>query len=256
MSPTRRIQDLAEEASFIFRGEVIQLDASTMGRPSPRDRTAIVRVESVLLAAEPLLPWEGKDITLHLARREQLREGRHYEFYTHPQTFGDSLAVISLGHRAVKGAAADTSVVADPTQALRSRQLRKHVEEADLIIVGRVSAIRLPEVAGAASGSREHVTSKDPRWREAVVDVSEVKKGDLPAASVVALFPTGRHLVWQAAPSLQPGDEGVFLLHKATADEAVYSSASYTCLHQVDLQPVSRAEDIREQLRIAAASDA
>lgn len=247
-TPRRTPADLANEASFIFQGDVLQIGASTLPELTAGVRSAIVRVTRVLLSTPLLADASGTVLTVELAPREQVRQGRSYEFYTHPRAFGGSVIVTSLGHRAVK---ADVVAAApsDPVRAREIREMRKHVDDADVIVTGIVSAVRLIATPKAVPH-----TDKDPKWREAVIDVAETFKGDVPAAAeLIVLFSASRHPGWRETPELEVGQRGVFLVHSIAPEEAGGSTAAYACLHSWDVQPWERVDDTREQLRLSEA---
>ena len=92
---------------------------------------------------------------------------------------------------------------------------------ADLIVTGRVSAVRLPSGGGRGPGDRGRQRPDfrahqrhAPVWHEAVIDVDEVHKGTHTTKQIVVRFPSSTDVRWYNAPKFHTGQEGVFLLHK------------------------------------------
>jgi hypothetical protein len=256
-------EDLAGQSRFSFRGTVQKLGAVTMPQISVTDRTVVVRVEEVIHAPEALGNWTGKEITVLLGEGEQVHEGEQVIFFTNGRLYGSSIAVQSIGHRPVEAS--------HPAEVLANRDLRAHIDDADLVVTGQVTAVRLPEApAGRAVAGplpRRRFSEHDPQWREAVVQIESVDKGDHPAQEVIVNFSASTDVAWYRAPKLQAGHEGVFLLHRheggepTPAREAAAPSAAppaptgaYTVLHPLDFQPKDKLEQIRSHIRGTSSS--
>src|SRR5262249_23197490 len=147
-------------------------------------------------------------------------------------------------------------------------------DEADLVVSGKVSAIRLP--AGATAGGRRAraaqpavagpVSEHNPHWREAVIEIDAIHKGGHDKKQVVIRFPASIDVRWYKAPKFQPGQKGYFMLHQkkivkepaATARKAALKAEArapetedvYMALHPVDFQPYSEPGGIRRILKI------
>ncbi len=248
MPTTSSAEDLTLQARFVFVGSVIQLKAATMLQVPVSDSTAIVRVVKVLRAPEALSNWANQQITVQLSVKTNVQEGQQYVFYTNGWLYGDSIAVNALEERPVTKEFLDRQV-SDPVQALADQELEAHIAEADLIVVGKVIATRLPAAAleeTDASGNPVPVTRKRPRRHEAVIESESVEKGSYAGKQVVVLFHTSTDIAWHKSPKFKPGDEGVFLLHKI--DEQG-TEATYSCPHAMDFQPWSKLDQIRSYIR-------
>lgn len=242
MPAARSSGDPREEAPFVFDGEVVELGGSTAPEFTGAGRTAVARITRVVSATPVLVHTVGMLVTIELASRERVQAGKIYEFSTQPRLFADSIVVTSVGHADV-GTTARLDVPVDPVELRARRGVRAHVADADLIVTGRVTAVRLvPRL------EQEPVSEHDPRYREAVIEVSEVEKGKLPAGELVALFAASNDPAWRRAPKLEVGQEGVFLLHAISRQEASGSVARFACLHEADVQPMSRLNEIRERV--------
>lgn len=260
--PARSREELAQQSRFAFRGTVQRLRATTIPGLEATDRTVVVRVDEVIHAPEALGDWTGKEITVQLGSRERVRAGEEAIFFTNGWLYGESIAVTSVGHRPIGRAARALSVQAgDPVQTLADRDLRARIASADLIVSGKVTAVRLPggvaQMAADASPAGP-ISEHDPHWQEAVIQVRSVEKGADPGQTTVVTFPSSTDVAWYRAPKFHPGDEGVFILHQGevehpapareTALGAVAettTTAAQTVVHPLDFQPADRLDDIR-----------
>jgi hypothetical protein len=261
MTPKRRSGQRPEEAKFVFQGTVKKLKAATLKGVPVSDRTVVVRVDRVIHAAEALSDYAGRDITVLLAVGERVEPGQTLIFYTNGWVFGESVAVQSIGyHEATTPAVAALSSHPDePVRSLQTREALTQADRADLIVTGRVAAVRLPagearaRAKAVASGhTSERISEHTPLWQEAVIDVDEVHKGSRAKKQVVVRFPSSTDVRWYQAPKFQAGQEGVFLLHKqqvggarAKAMAAPLRAEEYTALHPGDFQPLDQLPQIR-----------
>jgi hypothetical protein len=266
-------EDLAQRARFVFRGAVQKLGAATMPEVPVNDRTAVVRVEEVRQAPPELARRVGQEVTVQLAPGgQQIKEGDELVFYTNRWLSGNSIAVRSLGERPVptargrvaRGAqAAEALPVTDAVLAQKVQDFKSRIESADVVVTGTVSNVRLPEPpAPSRTRSRSAAavlpvatpprSEHDPQWREAVVQVEAVHKGESPAQQVVVRFPSSMDVMWYKAPKFEPGQHGVFVLHEKSAAlpetaartrslaSASQASSAYTALHPADFQPLDK----------------
>jgi hypothetical protein len=136
--------------------------------------------------------------------------------------------------------------------------LQERVADADVVVTGKVSAVRLPAetapgptMASAAPAAPKRISEHDPLWREAVIHVDSVVKGEHPDDTVVVRFPSSTDVRWHKAPKFHPGQEGVWMLRKQEvhthpaaglaavprAAGAVAAVPAYTALNPLDFQP-------------------
>jgi hypothetical protein len=253
-------EELARQARFIFQGTVQKVKAATLKELTPTDRHAIVRVDRVIQAPEALTDFAGQEITVQLAPDEKVTAGQTFVFYTNGWIFGESLAVQSVGHVDATPAAVATlaSHPDDPVRSLQTREMLTQAAAADLIVTGRVSAVRLPEqeaqtraTAMATGRTSERISEHAPLWQEAVIDVDQVHKGSHAQKQVVIRFPASTDVRWYKAPKFHTGQEGVFLLHKDQLTEAQTRglaapppAGAYTALEPSDVQPLEELHRI------------
>ena len=249
-----------ESAKFIFEGKVTKTKAGNVKAIAGTDQSAVVAIERVLSAPEPLVAFTGRNVTVRLAKGEQVKQGQRATFYTNGLVFGENLAVQSLGHEPVKGqaakAAATTAGGVTEHSAARvavHKKIREQASEAPVVISGKVVAVGLPTPAGAAVAAAAvgapkpgRISEHEPFWREAVVEVQKVHKGSVGNNRVVLRFPSSTDVRWHRAPKFETGQEGVFSLHRDAVSGHVGPGAmaaslnvheSYTCLDPAAFQP-------------------
>lgn len=254
-------KELAAQAAFIFKGTVQRPKASTMRGVQVTDRTSIVRVDEVLKASKMLAAYQGQDITVQSS--EKLKKGERAIFYTNASRFGESLMVESIGHTKIEsGTTSSRSITSAPdaAEAKLDQQLSHHLTEADVVLKGRVISIRLP-ADEATSTATQPVSEHSGHWREAVIEVEDVQKGEHATQQVIIRFPSSRDIRWARSPKFEPGQEGIFLLHKEEPQARDARSAAkkrgaeqvYTALHAEDFQPLDRAAEIRSIISLSRA---
>jgi hypothetical protein len=255
--------------TFVFKGTVKKLKSATMKDVPVDDRTAVVTVDQIIEAPSDLASYNGQDITVLLGGRQKIKAGQEMIFHTVSWMYGDSVAVRSLSQEPVKDShAAMLSSGLDPAERRAQREQQEHFQTADLVVSGKVLAVRLPDeaapaVKGAAAAEQppsRPISEHDPKWREAVVQIDDVHKGAHKRKQVVVRFPASTDVMWYGAPKFHPGQQGIFVLHKAeptkpktrrvkkrggkrAAIEAVAAgpevggTETYTALDQMDFQP-------------------
>lgn len=219
------------QASFIFRGTVERLDASTLAVPI-EGRTAIVRVDQTLQAPPDFGDHSGTLVTVLLAEGDEPQVGQAAVFFTNGWLYGESLAVVEVSRQAAAGAPAGPA----PPEGLmgsiadaQNRELAERVNGADLIVAGRVQGLSKIATQEAQPPISEH----DPDWWEAEIEVREALAGQPEGKTVRMVFPNSQDVQWYAAHKPHPGQARIFLLrrgeHPAAPPEAL------TALHPLDV---------------------
>jgi hypothetical protein len=279
---------LAKEATFVFKGTVRALKKSTMPDLPVNARTAIVSVDDIVQAPAAFANFAGQEITVQIGGRKKIAPGYQVMFYANSWRFGEGIAVRAIDFLPAEEVpsrlrAAGLAAVAphglaparsSAAETLADRELQRQVEAADVVVTGRVTAVRAPSEPSSAPGARrmmraggpttapqpQRISEHDPLWQEAVVEVTGTEKGG-PAKQIVVRFPSSRDVRWYKAPKFTPGQEGVFILRKSTKD-AVPGAAKalaagrarvgpevYSVEHSADFQPMHRAESIKTLLK-------
>lgn len=242
------IDELFDQADIVFRGTVRQVGASTMDEVPGSDDTAVVVVDEVLHARAESSGLAGSAVTVVLA--EGVRAGQHLVFFAVAWLFGSGIAVREVGRAPVGRASEARAMVRRVADDKARRDLRRHIDDSDLVIAGRVALVR-PSAAAAVPGRSRPVTEHDPQWQEAVVEVESVVRGEVHGPQVTILFPGTMDVMWRDVPKHRPGEEGVWLLHGGPVPTAVAETVPdvYAVVHEDDFQPSDRLDEIR---RVAA----
>jgi len=227
----------------------------------PEEEAAIVVVNQVIQAPELLRHIAGQRITVFHAKKIEI--GQRAKFYSEALVFGESIAVEVKWIQPVE--AEPAPALADAAGNLHAQRAQERFDAADLVVTGRVKAVHAPEAASVAaamgSNSSTRITEHDPMWNDAVIEVHEVHKGDAPSGEVVIRFPSSTDVKWYRAPKFQPGQEGVFMLHReepkalasgAAAFAAVAGAATempYTALDPADFHPAEATNVIATVVR-------
>src|SRR5207253_5805161 len=133
-------------------------------------------------------------------------------------------------------------------------ELKAHVEQAAMVVSGRVEQVRPAELA-AARPRPKRISEHDPDWQEAIIRVEDGIKGAQAGEQVVVRFPGSRDVAWVGAPRFSAGQEGTFLLHKDSttgspnAKIAGREVPAYTALHKVDVLSKQDAMRVRTLIK-------
>jgi hypothetical protein len=218
--PSPRQTKEPQQPTFVFKGTIKKLKSATMKDVPLNDRTAIVTVDQIIETPPDLAGYGGQDITVQLSGRQKVRVGQQMLFHATGWMFGDGVAVRSLQQEPLKNGQA-TSVGAgdDAVERRGQKQQRSRFKDADLVVSGKVVAVRLPgdSTPGRKGAGRQTdpITEHDPKWREAIIQVDEVLKGTHQKKRVVVRFPASSDVMWHEAPKLEAGQQGYFTLHKS-----------------------------------------
>jgi hypothetical protein len=205
------VKDLTRSAEFIFRGTVQKTGAANLSIVEPDARTAVVRVDEVLKVSGTLDDFTGQEVTVFLS--EALKAGDHRVFFTQVRLLGESLGVQEVGRAA--GTMADLKAqVGGAKDDLLRENLAARLTGADLVVSGRVLSLR--DIEAKAKGGP--VTEHDPQWRQAVIEISSVLKGQAAGRTVVFWYPGSADLMWASVPKPAVGQEGTWLLHLQTPE--------------------------------------
>jgi len=268
-----------EQARFVFKGTVRRLKASTVRDVPASARTAVVRVDDIVYAPEALSDQLGHDITVLSTGRKPLQVGQQAIFYVNSGIFGESVAVVSLDHRAAEGVPAAMTAAAvgvSPARQLANRDALARFQQADVVVSGTVVSVSLPAGAARAGTARASaraavavtpagttstapVSEHDPVIHDAEIEVAAVHKGRHTSSKVKVRFPASTDVKWYRAPKFHVGQEGFFMLHKDEAATAArpavraaavavatdVSKAGFTALHPADVQPFDDPGGIR-----------
>ena len=244
--------DLYQQADFVFEGTVKKVKASAKTDVSGAAQTAMITVDRIVHAPKLLADYEGKNIRVQLSGRGKVKVGQTALFYTNPSEWGEDMAVTSIGHEPVSKASNQRmSAVAaeDPYQSLVNRDTKERLDGSDLVILGLVTSVSLPDDASEQDSFREH----DPLWRDAEIAIKEVVKGNHSGKTVTVRFPSSEDIKWNSSPKFHVGDEGYVLLRKEKVSSrrvagkaASKGTEAYTALSPLDFQPADKGDSLKQ----------
>jgi hypothetical protein len=234
------IQELVRRSQFIFRGTIRQLGSATLPEVRVGDDTAVVTVDEVLLAPPKLGDYTGKNITVQL--RSGVGDERKFVFFTTSWLYGSGLAVREVGRLGQTQAAGIEQRLAAAQQRLADDHLKSRLDAAELVVVGRVTAVRTLN-----QGRRPH-SEHDPLWRSATVSVGSVEKGTASGPTATVFFPGSTDVVWYRSPKFKVGQEGVFILDRDAGKE--YRLDGFTALEPLDFQPKTQLDRVRRLIGV------
>jgi hypothetical protein len=224
------LEALTRESQFIFRGTVERPGAANVSAVEAGADTAVVRVDQVVDGPAFVRGFTGLEVTVKLARPGSVRKGEQAVFFTRGWLYGESLAVVEVG-RLAPGIEREVAAV---RRQLSDNDLQKRLDDAELVVAGRVVETRPSAVKGRGG---EH----DPQWREAVIAVDRVLKGGA-GERVVLLYPASHDEMWSRAPKPEAGWDGVWLLERKAVGgaEGYMALQPWNLMSRDDLAAVAR----------------
>jgi hypothetical protein len=231
------LEDLVRQSNVIVAATVTRLRAANVSAVPAFDNTAVVKVGRVYEAPRAIRGLAGSEITVFFNDPSLLRVGDQIVLFARTWLAGEHIAVHEVGWLPGRGPDDLGTRIAAARQGGADEDLRARLDAADLVVRGRVTAVR-PAPPDPARGVSEH----DPLWQEAVIQVSSVLKGDRSLRQVVVLFPGSRDIAWVTAPRFRVGQEGVWILTRDV------EAKGFTALDPLDFQPGSEAPRVRRLL--------
>jgi len=230
-------ESLTRQATFIFKGTVVKLNATTMSAVRASESTAVVRIDEVIDAPGAPPDLAGKEITVQLREPGSIRAAQQMFFFTKGWLLGNSMAVIEVGRLGGSQSAQQISEAVRATrQKMADEELQGEMVRSEVIVVGRVSSVRPSKAPHIGS---EH----DPDWYEAQITVESVVRGNLPARTTMLLFPHSDDVMWKASPKFKEGQQGIWLLHRNQARLSGIED-QFTALKSIDFQTVDQHERV------------
>ncbi len=239
-----------EKANFVFKGTIKKVKSANMSEVPVSDRTAIVKVDEVIDGPPDLAGFLGQEITVELSSKRAVRAGQRMIFHTVGWIYGASVAVRSVREEPIKGSRAAKSATRVKRGADIPLASQGHFSDADLVVAGRVINVRIPPVsaqAGKRTARPSPITEHDPIWREAVIKISDVLKGEKTPGQVTVRFPDSSDVMFHGVPKFEPGQEGYFMLHRGEATKSTVGRAqksksadTYFALDAQDFQPFEK----------------
>jgi len=261
----------SSDARFVFRGSVRRLRASASPLVKPSADTAVATVEEVIEAPELMSHLAGQEITVRFEGRKRPKSGQQVTFRCVSWLFGEAVAVRVIDFEPFTAAGRALIVAAatpDPAARLAQRDAQARFDQADVVASGRVVSVSIAPGSAPAMLSfnaeaniEDRLSEHVPLWRDAVIQVHAVHKGQHAGDTATVRFPASIDVMWFRAPKFHVGQEGFFMMHRGELagskrpDVAVAaggpSDQTLTSLHPADYQPFDQAGGIRQAIGVA-----
>jgi len=261
----------SSDARFVFRGTVRRLRASASPLVKGGPDTAVATVEEVIEAPELLSHLAGQEITMRFEGRKRPKKGQQVTFRCVGWLFGEAVAVrvVDFAPFTAAGRALIAATTApDPAARLAQRDAEARFDQADVVASGRVVSVSLAPGSAPAMLSfnaeaniEDRLSEHVPLWRDAVIEVHAVHKGQHSGDTATVRFPASVDVMWFRAPKFHVGQEGFFMMHRGELagskrpDVAVAaggpSDQTLTALHPADYQPFDQPGGIRQAIGVA-----
>jgi hypothetical protein len=196
----------------------------------------------VLQAIQTLPDLTDTDITVQLRSSQELQEGQQATFFTTGWIYGTSIAVQELDHVEGRismdrmGELAASGRVATPQD--QTARLQQRIAEADIVVVGTVSNISLPE-----QRPRGPITEHDPEYKVATIEVHTTEKGDVPQDRIEVVYSASNDVRWHRTPTFHVGQTGIFLLNRQEIQ--ALETEEYAALSPLDYYPPEQVASVR-----------
>ncbi len=241
------VEESVQHSHFDFKGTVTKVNAATLPQIRPTARTIIVKVDEVVHAPPAILgDYKGKEITVQLNQPGGVRTGQQFVFFTTSWMFGSSIAVREIHREQPEPDVASTRRrVAEARRTVADNKLQNRLTDAELVVAGRVSAVR-PAPENIRRGS---VAEHDAEWEEAVIQIESVLKGQINEQSIVILFPSSRDVMWKSAPKFREGEEGTWVLRRERMRGLPPTEEYFTALNPRDFHSKDQLDRIKRLVR-------
>jgi hypothetical protein len=218
---------LAARSAIVVAGKVVRVGASLEPMQPASGQTVVIMVSRMYSGAEIAGDQKGHTATVVLSRPSAaLKVGTEALFFGNPRFIGKSLTIASEGE--LVSGAANAAIVASATasdvslgaQARRDEPIRERLAAASSVFRGRVESERALGAGAAAAAQPQPPSEHDPEWHVATVRVTTAMQNATEGSVVTIMFPASRDIMWYSAPKLTPGQDAIFITHKADRDDA------------------------------------
>jgi len=196
--------DLVRSSTFIFKGTVLELGASSVPFVPPNEKLITVRLDQSLRTDPMLGDLRGKTITVAVDSAEKFSVSQQLVFFGNSWVHGRGIAVREVAHLD----AGQTDRVAAAVAELPLRHMLDRVQDAEAVVEATINKIDPPGFT---------LDQHDGLWATAHLRVEATLKGETPKPAVFC-FATGEWPPWNRAPRFEKGQAGVFLLHAPPLD--------------------------------------
>lgn len=243
-SLTRQFKSVVGHSNFIFLGTIIHVDSSNIAVKLQQKKKAIVRVDEVIDATEPLFSMKGKEITLVFASDLNHQKNSKQVFYTFIWYYGSTLGVKEVKNNLEKKFHPQlASLIQQSRSKISDDSLTAELARAKIVVFATVKNIS-EHIPVRGFEQSEH----NPKFRRVTFDVKEVLKGKAKKDSLFVYYASSYDVMWIDSPKLSEGLEGVFLLQVQQIPD-FFKLNGYTLLDPRDFQNSRELKKIKSLLR-------
>jgi len=192
-SAREKIEASHKKPTVVISGSILDIDSN---------RVARVKVDSVVLKPSAIVLAKDSVVNLILMADEN---------YTTGQTIHAAARILSLGEEITLIQLPTTTAQGSVSNMLSELPSAEGLIKSDLIVTGKVLAVRKPLVSN--STSKRVLSEHDPKWMNAVVSVQSTVKGSI-SSQLVVRFPSSLDVAFREIPKFTVGQEGAFILNK------------------------------------------
>lgn len=213
-------QKWAEKSSMVVRGRIISIDTSDEPLLPASSNTVVITVLHMFSGAEFAGDLQGQNATVILGTTQRFKNGEELTFFGNPRFIGRSVTIADEGEVLASSVGPNlTPAIQEALQTRRDLPVLNRLTQAAAVFRGRVEAVHPLDSKTAESKRRLPTSEHDPEWQVATVNVLSGMQGVESGKSVTILFSASRDIEWFHAPKLKPGQEAVFIAHRAAKDE-------------------------------------
>jgi hypothetical protein len=237
---------LVRSSSLIFIGTIEKLGTAKTTQATLEENTAVVTVEEVYTPTGGLGDLRKRGITVLLDARRPAKAGERALFFANGVAYGAGVVVREVERLPVTDKAALEKEIAAALTRRDDRALAQRIARSSLVVVGKVVSVR-----EAQRPEQPAISEHDPRWFEAVVELTSVERGQFSGKDLTILFPASADELWAEAPKFKVGQEGVFILQKDQTEIRPPGPRrlGYTALNPLDFQPNGRIDQVRRLVK-------
>jgi hypothetical protein len=257
----KQLQGWVDESTLAFTGTIVAL-GSNVASIDAKDGPIIVRVDRVESGSQEALKkfglLVGKELTVIVNPSFKLspltKQGISAVFFVDPLLYEKHIAVTANAIAEDKTVINLSKRLSAAVQRKNEKPLKDAIVGSKGLVTGVVTEIRpLPEVKLArlrsVANGRDIFSEHSPRWKEAVIRVQSVLKGNRDIKMALVVFPSTDDRMWAESPKFTVGQAGTWLLHGDEVTKAEVNIllepemfdgseiGAYTALHPEDFQP-------------------
>ena len=238
----KNLDKFVQDSTYIFSGVVEKLGSAHMDSVPASDNTAVVKVEHVYTPAEILGDLTGKQVTIQLKENKTITPRSKVAFFTNGWIYGKGIAFIEVGRMKEQQPDKFKTKVAESRQRKADQQLKNRIDRAAVVVVAKV--VKTNELK---LDKRLPISEHSPHWREAVLQINSIIKGEFQGQELRMIYPGSNDEVWVESPKPEIQKEGIWILQKDQQEKGgpKFRVPGYTALDALDFQTMDQLEKVK-----------